>query len=297
MKPISVVVCTYNRFKYFEQAIVPLLALEYPCQIVIVNDGSTDETRSYLDGLMDPRITIVHHEVNRGLSVARNSGIAVAIHDLIAFTDDDCVVDGNWLDELVKGFEDPNTGLVMGQTFYRAPGYVGYYPERLVRNLNAKWPMGCNVAYRKEVFDRLGGFDPTFFPYNNEDSEMAIRAVAAGYGYIRKPGAVVVHQKAVWTPRSLLRSARNASVWVLLKRLYPKHYRVFGPNVVGGWVVNPEDYLYILTLPIFLPILLLRYLLHGKSDLKMFFLKWPVYLFLRRYYIYREAIVSGTFMV
>lgn len=294
----TVVVGTYNRINYLKKCLDSLLRLDFSeYEIIIVNDGSADGTKEFLDSLHNDRIKVFHHEHNRGASIARNTGIEHAQGNIIVFTDDDCVVDKNWLKELLYGFTDESIGLVIGQIFYINKHYHGYFPERLVSNKDAKWPMTANVAYRKKVFEVCGGFDERFFYYNNEDSEMAIRAVSKGFSFKRSPQAVVYHQAADWTPASLLRSARNASVWPVLKKLYPKHYKAFGPSISGGIIVSKEDYVYFLFLPIFIPLVFIRYLFHGKRDLKIFFIKWPVCLILRRLLVYKESIRNRVLML
>jgi GT2 family glycosyltransferase len=258
-------------------------------EIIVVNDCSTDSTRAYLDTLQIPNLKVIHNERNEGTCNSRNHGIAVAKYPLIAFTDHDCCPHQDWLTTLEKYFQNNATDFVFGTVEYVAKDYQGYFPERLVRNPNAHWPMGCNFAFRADKIRALGGFDPELFPYGNEDTELALRAITRGMKYERAPDAVVTHQQINWSPQSLLRSAYYASVWPLLKKRYPDHYRHFGGSVKWGLIVNPEDYLYFLTLPILIPVLLARYLYHGKRDLKVFFTKWPAYLFVRRYYIWREA--------
>ncbi|PIR75829.1 MAG: hypothetical protein COU34_00715 [Candidatus Magasanikbacteria bacterium CG10_big_fil_rev_8_21_14_0_10_43_9] len=293
----SIVVCTYNRLEYLKKCITALRNIQFPTyEIIIVNDGSIDGTKQFLDTVEDEKITVIHNPSNQGLSASRNTGIAHANFDIIAFTDDDCEVDKQWLSELSKGFSRTNIGFVIGQTFYISKHYKGYFPERLVSNPNAHWPMGCNIAYRKKVFEACGGFDDFYFQYNNEDSEMAIRVVRNNFSYTRTPDAIVYHQAMDWTPASLLRSARNASVWPMLKKKYPKHYLFFGPPVTYTLIVHIKDYVYLLLAPIFIPLLLIRYIMHGKRNLKIFFIKWPIYLLLRRYYIYKEAIKHKVLM-
>ena len=273
------------------------MEIDYPTfEIIIVNDGSTDGTKKFLDAINHDNIKTIHRETNKGLSIARNSGIKLATHDFIAFTDDDCIVDKNWLKELSKGFSSDGIGLVIGQIFYVNKNYRGYFPERLVSNLNAKWPMGANVAYRKKVFVACGDFNNFFFNYNNEDSEMAIRAIDKGFSFNRSTNAVVYHQSMDWSVKSLLKSAKNASVWPILKKKYPSSYLIFGPPIKFGLIVNPQDYVYLLVAPIFIPLLFIRYLLHGKRNMKIFFTKWPIYLVLRRYYILKEAIQNKVIM-
>ena len=104
---ISVVVSTFNRVAYLKKCIAALLKLNFEnFEIIIVNDGSTDSTKEYLDGLYNIKIRVVHHEKNFGLGQARNSGIKLSKYEIIAFTDDDCVVDKDWIKGLLKGFKN-----------------------------------------------------------------------------------------------------------------------------------------------------------------------------------------------
>lgn len=297
MNYCSVVIPTYNRLPYLKKCISSILESDFAnYEIIVVNDGSSDGTREYLDGLSKDKIRVFHHEQNTGVSQARNTGIRLAKHDLVAFTDDDCLVSKEWITNLINSFTDSKTGFAIGQTFYVQKDYRGYFPERLVSNLNAKWPMGCNIAFRKGVFQKIGFWDGNFDKYSNEDTEIALRAIKAGFTLIRCPDAIVRHQAINWTVRSLLRSARNASVWVPLKKKYPDNFLTFGPPIKYKAIINPEDYLYLLILPVFIPLLLLRYLMHGKRDFQIFFAKWPIYLFLRRYYIWKETILNKVVM-
>jgi glycosyltransferase involved in cell wall biosynthesis len=299
LKKCSVILSTFNRIDYLKKSIPALLSLDYSdYEIIVVNDGSSDATKNYLDSFKNnPKVRVFHNEKNLGLSFSRNIGIRQASYEVVAFTDDDCLVDKNWLNFLLKGFKDENVGFVIGQTFYVAKNYKGYFPERLVQNIGAKWPMGCNIAYKKNVFERFGYFEDKFFRFGNEDSEMAIRVVSKGLTFTREVEALVYHQMMDWQASQLLRSAHNFSVWPLLKKIYPNYYLCFEPKIKSGFIVDARDYLYFLFLPILLPVLLVRYFLHGKRDLKIFFTKWPVYLFLKRYYIYREAIRQRVFMI
>lgn len=285
----SIIVPTYNQAGYLRRCLDSLFCLLFPIfEIIVVDDGSTDGTKDYLASLKEPRLKICWHSHNRGASQARNSGIELADYDFLAFIDSDCSAEKKWLNYLLEGFSNENIGFVFGRTVYREIGYRGYFPERLIQNKGA-WPGGGNIIYRRKIFHLCGGFDPYFFYYHNEDSEMAIRAVSRGFNFRPISQAIVYHQPAEWTPPSLLASARNASVWPILKKRYPKFYLTFNPPIAGGIVVESKDYLYLLFLPILIPILLVRYLIHGQRDLKIFFTKWPIYFFLRRYYIYKEA--------
>lgn len=295
--PFSIIVATYNKLDYLKKCVTALLALNYPeYEIIIINDCSSDGTKEYLDCVNNPRIKVIHNDANLGTCRARNLGIAAAQSPYLAFTDHDCCPHQEWLNELANAFKNESTAFVFGQIFYISENYHGYFPERLVKNYGARWPMGCNLAFRTDILKKLNGFNPKFFVYGNEDTELALNAVSHGYHYERTVNAIVYHQSINWTPRSLWCSARYASVWPLLKKQYPQHWRHFQPKITLNFIVNGEDYIYFLTLPLLLPILLVRYLLHGKRDLKTFFAKWPLWLFLRRYYLYREALRNRILM-
>ncbi|MFH1207620.1 MAG: glycosyltransferase family A protein [Patescibacteria group bacterium] len=293
---ISVIIPTYNRLNRLQNCLRSVLALNYiDYEIIIVNDGSTDGTRDWLDRFNKPKIKSIHHLKNLGPSASRNTGINLASGNILAFTDDDCIVDGNWLIELEKVLRNNPCDFVFGATYYISKHYKGYFPERLTSNGGGTWPGGANIAFKKEVFEKIGGFNSDFDKYHNEDTETAIRAVAKGCEYKRAPNALVFHQPDKWTTQSLLSSAKNLSVWPALKSKFPKHYLVFGGPTKWKIAAEPSDYLKIVFLPILILILFVRYLYRGKRDLKIFFTKWPVWLILRRWYVWKESIKHRVF--
>ncbi len=294
---ISVIIPTHNRLSQLQNCLRSVLALRHPdYEIIVVNDGSTDGTCDFLDRLSNPKVKSIHHLKNLGPSAARNTGVELARGTIVAFTDDDCVVDSNWLVELEKIFTNEQCDFVFGATYYISKHYKGYFPERLTSNGGGKWPGGANIAFKKEVFRTIGGFNSFFDAYHNEDTELAIRAISDNLSYKRAPFALVYHQPEKWTVKSLLASAINLSVWPILKSKYPKQYLAFGGPVKLEIFVEPWDYLEILILPILIPILLLRYLYHGKRDIKIFFVKWPGWLIRRRWLVWKEAVKNKIYI-
>lgn len=117
-KRFSVVLTTFNRSEILPRAVSSVLSqIEVDLELVVVNDGSTDGTKSYLAGIADPRVVVVNRE-NGGLSAARNTGIAQASGDWITFLDDDDMALPHWL----AGFRelvDDNAGIVCCGAEYR----------------------------------------------------------------------------------------------------------------------------------------------------------------------------------
>lgn len=294
---VTVIVPTYNRRLSLMNCIQSLVTQNFDIfEIIVVDDGSTDGTTEFLLHLGEPRVRFLKLHSNCGASAARNAGIAAASMPFLAFTDDDCVASQNWLTQLVSSFSDPSCGLVIGQTWYRNQNHRPRFPEKNVHNRNAAWPMTCNMAYRRCVFEQLGGFSNEYNEYHNEDTEMAIRAVAAGWMCLRALEAQISHQPTSWTIKSLLASAKNPCAAILLKRDYPNHHEYFGKQIIAQHFLRPIDYIFILVSPPVMPLLFLSCLAFGRRGL-LFFIYWSVRILTRRFYVYRTAWECRLFVI
>ena len=156
---ISVVIATYNRLSCLRANLEFLKNQDYQnYEIIVVNDGSTDKTTSYLKKLKHPHIRVFYSS-HLGRSQAKNIGIYQAKGDIIAFIDDDCRAKKNWLSSLVKSFSDPAVVGAIGETRYVKDNYRGFFPEKVIQNPQGKWPMGGNCAFKKEALLKAKGFD------------------------------------------------------------------------------------------------------------------------------------------
>lgn len=287
---LSVIIPTHSRHPSLAPCLDSVRAQSYTnIEIIVVDDASTDDTGAYLQSIRDQRLWVITNPHNLGVAQTRNVGAARANHDVVVFIDDDCVAEPGWLRAYARTFQKQSVDWAFGQTSYISPAYRGHFPERLVTNGRGQWPGGGNVAYRREVFLGVGGFDPAYVRLNNEDTELAVRLVAQGYHYARVSDALVHHQAARWTVRTLWRSYPNIAIWPALKRRYPLHYREFRPDVLFGVIAAPRDYLYLLLLPLLIPVQLMRYWVHGERSLRLFFTRWPAWLIARRLAIWRQA--------
>lgn len=216
---ISVIVCTRDRPEPLAQCLEALLHLDPPPhEIVVVDNASrSDATRHLVESM--PGIRYVR-EPRPGLSVARNTGIRHSTGDLIAFTDDDVLVQPNWLAGVRRGFLEPAvqavTGLILPTSLQTEAQFIfqagqgrfgwGYRPLRfgvgffeLMKGRGVPvWHIGAgaNMAFRRSIFDRLGGFDERLGAGASgcsEDSEMWYRILAVGGTCQYEPTAVVHH--------------------------------------------------------------------------------------------------------
>jgi glycosyltransferase involved in cell wall biosynthesis len=195
----SVVVPVYNAEKTLDTCIRSLLNLEYPaeCELVVVNNGSTDGSARILKSFGD-KIRILQ-ESRRGAAAARNCGIRAARFPVVAFTDSDCSVDPHWLSHLVAPLADPNVGVSGGTIRSPRPcNPVEAYGDNVHDNSKAisfyrpPYVDTANWASRKTVLEELHGFDENFL--RCQDVELSCRILQAGFRLAHAPEAVVYHR-------------------------------------------------------------------------------------------------------
>lgn len=183
---ISVVVATYNGGRTLRPCLQSLQKLNYPnYEIVVVDDGSTDDTASILESFSGIEVV---RQPNKGLSEARNAGIRAASGDIVAFTDSDCFVDPDWLYHLAREFQNdslagvggpnltPEAPTEAGKAVALAPGHATHV---LIEHDNAEHVPGCNMAFRRRDLLEIGGFDPVFRKAG-DDVDLAWRLLDLG---------------------------------------------------------------------------------------------------------------------
>ena len=197
---VSAIVCTYNRRKIFDECFESLLNQSYPkdkYEIVIIDssDDITDElVKSYQEKAKRYGIRLKYlYQKPKGLAAARNFGIENAEGEIICFTDDDCVADRFWVEKLVEGFDNERVGGVGGKILiYNQEGLINYLPGIDQYSLINDWSCiaGANMAYRRDVLEQIGGFDP-LFKFGAEDNDVAVRVKLRGYTLKYREGAVI----------------------------------------------------------------------------------------------------------
>ena len=218
---ITVVICTRNRPNELRQCIQQLMRChDTNFELLVVDNASdTDETERVVAGFKD---AVYVRENRKGLDIARNTGIKYATHNIVAFTDDDVMVGLDWITQIREGFSDPLTMALTGLTipselsskaqylFEHDWGFnKGYLPklfdyEYLGRYISDEkafpaWDVGAgaNMAFRRDVFKMVGGFDERLdvgASGCSGDSEMWYRILAEGWNCFYMPQMVVYHQ-------------------------------------------------------------------------------------------------------
>ena len=222
-RPITVVVCTRDRASLLRESLGAILALDYPAVEVVVVDNapSTTETRDLMAAEF-PGFRYVREEA-AGLSHARNAGLRAATASIVAFTDDDVIVDAQWLWAIAAGFaRADDVGCVSGvvpsgelrnhvQAYFDARVSWSKLTNARIFRLSdppADLPMfpfcvgefgtGANFAVRRDHMLAMGGFDTALgagtLTKGGEDLDMFLRMLYDGQSIVVDPSAVVWHR-------------------------------------------------------------------------------------------------------
>lgn len=172
-------------------------------ELIVVEQVAPEEART---ALSESRVVAVVVESERGLSRARNRGLEEARGDLVGFPDDDCWYEPETLAKIRERFDgDPELGVLVGRQLTAAGGSVLRTPssERLVdRSTVWRVAMSSAVFFRRDVIDRVGWFDPQLGVGSGtrlgagEETDLVLRAMAAGAKVLYTPDLVVRHPEA-----------------------------------------------------------------------------------------------------
>ncbi len=236
---ISVIVCSLNGERTIRDCCRSLSRLDYPdYEVIVVDDGSQDRTAEIA---REHGFQVISTE-NRGLSSARNTGLAAASGEIVAFIDDDAYADPHWLMFLANSFMSrpyagvggpnlppPEDGLVAAAVAC-APGGPNHV---LVDDREAEHIPGCNMAFRREALLKSGGFDPRFRSAG-DDVDICWRLIARGHRIGFNPAAMVWHHRRASIRGYWKQQLGYGKAEALLERKWPEKYNAFGHVSWGG---------------------------------------------------------------
>jgi glycosyltransferase involved in cell wall biosynthesis len=179
---ISLVICTYNRCRYLPEALESIKAqtlLPEKFELLIIDNNSTDDTavisRHFIEA--NPHLQVRYFlEKNRGLSFARNRGMNESNAPIVNYVDDDAILSAGYLEAMVHFFNShPQAGGAGGKVIPKYEegkepvwmskylnGFIGkidFGTEIQLFRKDMKYPVGCNMAYKKALLIKAGGFN------------------------------------------------------------------------------------------------------------------------------------------
>lgn len=208
---LSVVITTRKRPAALVEAVRSVFAGRVRDVEVVVVDQSDDcgSAQALTEAFPDDARLVYRRHDGRGSSRGRNAGLRLARADIIAITDDDCTVPEDWAERILEEFERlPTVDLLFGQVDALPHNYSSYMvpvalwtdrriESRLERRSARLQGISANMAARRTLFERIGGFDEWFGVgsprWCSEDFELHYRALSRGYGVVVEPDICILH--------------------------------------------------------------------------------------------------------
>ncbi len=236
---VSVVVPTYKRPDLLRKCLDALTKQDFPgdeYEIIIVDDAGSEETRSVVENFSGtesaqgpkpeadpcPKVSYAAATRTHGPAAARNLGWRMARGEIIAFTDDDCQPEPDWLKEGLAALKEDVAG-VSGQVIVPVSNPPTDY-ERNVSRLNESDFVTANCFYRRSTLEACGGFDERFTMAWREDTDLHFKMLRLSCKLDRAPSARVIHpvRSAPWGVS--IKEQRKSMFNALLFKKYPDLY-------------------------------------------------------------------------
>jgi GT2 family glycosyltransferase len=208
----SIVIPTYDRPRQLASCLESLTALTYPrdsFEVIVVDDGSPVSPRNIVNDFSDRLNMTLLTQANAGPATARNLGAKQAKGEFLAFTDDDCAPDPDWLHSLADQFRTAPDHLIGGRTvnqlsenlFSSASQILIDYLYTYFDDRKGHFFASNNLALPASQFQAIGGFDTSFPLAAAEDREFCSRWSRAGLPMLYAPKALILHSHSLDLPR------------------------------------------------------------------------------------------------
>jgi glycosyltransferase involved in cell wall biosynthesis len=175
-------------------------------ELIMVDDASSDRTGEIIDRFKDARIKYMRNKEWRGIAGSRNAGIELANGKYIFFTDADCVVNREWIEEGLRWFEKGCVG-VEGRIIYVSENYQQTYSDYVMENRNGNQFMTGNMAYMRDIVLAIGGLDESLTYLS--DRALGLE-VSKRYGKVCfDKSMIAVHPWVQMTPKKLFKTVSS----------------------------------------------------------------------------------------
>jgi O-antigen biosynthesis protein len=199
----SVIIPNWNGEKLLRKNL-PAVLKTGAQQIIVVDNGSVDGSAAFLKEIQSqfPQLKIVFNQVNLGFVKAINQGVKIASGEIVILLNNDVRPEEDFLKPLLKDFQDEKVFAVSLHEPQASWAWGKWQDGFIEHGLGTKtekthlsfWASGGSGAFRKSIWQQLGGLDEIFAPFYWEDTDLAYRAWKRGYQVLWEPQSIVHHQ-------------------------------------------------------------------------------------------------------
>lgn len=212
---ISIIIPNYNGEKLIQKNLPKVIEelsnySKYKSEIIIVDDASVDNSMDVLKSFEDKysNLVILRNEKNLGFSSTVNKGVANAKYEILILLNTDVYPSKGFLLPLLKHFNNDDVFAVgcmdksieADKTILRGRG-LGQWERGFlvhkrgeVNKTNTLWVSGGSGAFRKSIWEKLGGLNELYNPFYWEDIDLSYRALKSGYKILFEPKSIVYHE-------------------------------------------------------------------------------------------------------
>lgn len=223
MEKITVIIPTCNHSALLKDTLASLLRQNnngsFDYEILIVDNNSKDNTKEIVESYFQRFNNRLHYlfEKRQGSSYAKNKGIGESVGDIIAFTDDDCLPEENWLLKIVSKFaDDKEISCILGGAIWEN-GETMFKENHLLRG------NGLNMSFKKQIFNEIGGFDiylgPGSVGCSGEDTDLIYRAIRRGIKVCIAEEILVTHRSRI-SPEGIKKYYRDCKGLIIFNLKY-----------------------------------------------------------------------------
>jgi GT2 family glycosyltransferase len=258
---ISIIITNFNGYNLLKKYL-PTVIENSPqvLEIIIADDASTDNSLEYVKSLQVKfsQLKIISHKKNIGFGANTNLAVKKSKGDLVVLLNSDIKPAPDYIKNTLKHFKDPK---VFGVGFaekghenwgniYWQNGFLQHRPGFPANKLHpTDWLSGGSCIIRKNLFLKIGGFDPIYAPFYFEDLDLGIRVASSSLKMIWEPSAVVEHhheQTMSQQPKHLLNYVKERNHLIVTKRYLPPEMKIFHQFTLLGRIISGPNYIKII---------------------------------------------------